>query len=230
MSIQGGHTFVFDIETIAVCLDDLPDSVQEYLLRFSDGTAQETDAVQHQMALWAPTNTIIAIGVYCVETKTGAVYFQAGGQSVDFEKEGIRYVSGDEAFVLTRFWQVMTHAGRFVTFNGRGFDCPVLLLRSAMLGVAPTMNIMPYRYNSLLHVDLLEQFTFYNTTRKFSLDLYCRSFGIPSPKIAMNGHDLPMYFREGKYVDIATYCMGDVLATVRLFEYWQKYLSFRTLS
>ena len=30
--------------------------------------------------------------------------------------------------------------------------------------------------------DLLDQLTFYGASRRFSLDFYCRAFGIPSPK------------------------------------------------
>ena len=40
-----------------------------------------------------------------------------------------------------------------------GFDCPFLMMRSAILGVKPTRNLMPNRYY-MTHIDLLDQLTF----------------------------------------------------------------------
>lgn len=222
MKQQGGNTIVFDIETIPVSLESCSPQQQAYLC---GGDADPT-LVQKQMALWAPTNEIVAIGVLCVETQRGAVYVQSHTEAFDFVDEGIRYVSGTETDILTHFWRVIKRASRFVTFNGRQFDCPVLLLRSAMLGVLPTTQLLPYRYKADTHVDLLEQLTFYGATRKFSLDMLCRAFGIPSPKQEITGHDVLPLFLEGKSETIARYCAGDLWATRTLFLRWQTYLEF----
>ena len=33
-------------------------------------------------------------------------------------------------------------------------------------------------------------------------------------------------FKEGRYKDIARYCMADVVATKKLYQYWEKYIKF----
>jgi hypothetical protein len=220
------NTFVFDIETIPLDYDSLDERTQTYLMKFSE-TEEDRDQVKRRMALWAPTNVIVAIGVLSVESQKGAVYFQDNGAGISlYEKEGIVYRAGTEAEILEKFWTVMRSADRFVTFNGRGFDCPVLMLRSAMLHIRPTVNVMPYRYAADRHVDLLEQLTFYGATRKFNLDTYCRAFGIPSPKTSMNGHDVKPLFEKGAYQDIAEYCAGDIFATRELYTRWREYMYF----
>ena len=46
------------------------------------------------------------------------------------------FVGDAEPVFLAEFWKAMRRFQRFVTFNGRGFDGPFLMLRSAVLGVA----------------------------------------------------------------------------------------------
>ena len=220
-------TIIFDIETIPVNFDTLDEAQKKYLLKFAE-TKEDEEKAKEQMALWAPTNRIVAIGMLSVEDEKGAVYFQAGEKSIeDFEEGDIKYSCGSEKEILEKFWKAMTHANKFVTFNGRGFDCPVLMLRSAMLNVKPTKNLMPYRYNTDFHVDLLEQMTFYNAYRKFNLDFYCKAFGIESPKSGgVTGHDVKPLFEAEEYEKIARYCAGDLWATRELYLRWRDYMKF----
>jgi predicted PolB exonuclease-like 3'-5' exonuclease len=100
------------------------------------------------------------------------------------------------------------------------------MLRSALLNVKPTRNLMGYRFSANEHCDLLEQFTFYGAFRKFTLDFYCRSFGIRSPKEdGITGLDMGRMFNEKRYREIAEYCLGDVKATAELFKRWADYLA-----
>jgi len=218
-------TIIFDIETIPQDFDSLDEAQKYYLLKTAD-TEKEKEKIKNQMALWAPTNKIVAIGMLCVETGKGAMYFQ-DKEKKEFEENGIKYWSGSEKEILEKFWVAIAHSNKFVTFNGRGFDCPVLMLRSAMLKIKPSKNLMPYRYSSDQHIDLLEQLTFYNSVRKFNLDFFCKSFGIPSPKSSgVTGHDVAPMFKEGKFEQIARYCAGDLEATKELYLRWQDYIKF----
>lgn len=220
------NTLVFDIETIPIDFDSLDQPSKDYLMKFAENKEDE-EKVKQQMALWALTNTIVAIGVLSVETEKGAVYFQDGGTKIEtYDKNGITYRAGDEKDILNRFWTVMKSTGKFVTFNGRGFDCPVLMLRSAMLKVKPSKNLMPYRYSTDQHIDLLEQLTFYGASRKFNLDIFCKAFGIESPKTDVCGHDVKPFFESGKYKEIAEYCAGDLFATRELYLRWKEYIQF----
>lgn len=219
------NTIIFDIETIPVDFDSLDEAQKQYLLKFSE-TEEDEEKVKEQMALWAPTNRIVAIGMLSVEKEKGAVYFQSENKNIpDFEEQNIKYSCGNEKEILEKFWKAISFANKFVTFNGRGFDCPVLMLRSAMLQAKPSKNLMPYRYSNDVHVDLLEQLTFYNSVRKFNLDFYCKAFGIASPKSSgVTGHDVKPLFEQGKYEKIARYCAGDLWATRELYMRWRDYM------
>ncbi len=221
------NTVVFDIETIPVPFKELDEDQKSYLLKFAEN-GEDEEKIKQQMALWAPTNRIVAIGMLSVESGKGAVYFQTSGEVVEsYEKDGIKYECGTEKEILEKFWKAISFSHKFVTFNGRGFDCPVLMLRSAMLGVKPTKNLAPYRYSTDAHVDLLEQLTFYNAYRKFNLDFYCKAFGIKSPKSnGVSGHEVLPMFQAGKCKEIAEYCAGDLHATKELFIRWKENLSF----
>ncbi len=218
-------TIIFDIETIPQDFESLDEAQKYYLLKTSE-TEEEKEKTKDQMALWAPTNRIVAIGMLCVETGKGAMYYQ-DKEKKEFEENDIKYWSGDEKEILEKFWAAIAHANKFVTFNGRGFDCPVLMLRSAMLKVKPSKNLMPYRYSADQHIDLLEQLTFYNSVRKFNLDFYCKAFGIKSPKSSgVTGHDVAPMFKDEKFTEIAKYCAGDLQATRELYLRWQDFIKF----
>lgn len=216
---------VFDIETLRFPFESFGAAQQEYLLRFSVTEAEKEEALL-KLNLYPTTAQIIAIGMYNPETDKGKVLFQADEQ-FDYEsQEGdVHYVSGTEGEIVTDFWEDVKRYDQFITFNGRGFDCPFLMLRSAILRIQPTRNLMPYRYDSSIHCDLLEQFTFHNTIRKFSLDFYCKAFDIESPKShGITGLDLGTLFEEKRFREIAEYCAGDLKATAELFRRWEKYM------
>ena len=113
----------------------------------------------------------------------------------------------------------MTHYNRFVTFNGRGFDGPFLMLRSAALGVRVSKNLVGYRYALRPHTDLLDVLTFFGVSRKWNLDFACKALGVESPKEqGMDGYSVGPYYRSGRLREIALYCRRDVEATARLFQ------------
>ena len=161
------------------------------------------------------------------ETGGGRVFYRSDVREIFHSDDGkIEFLSGDEGKVLSAFWDDIRNYSQFVTFNGRTFDCPFLMLRSALLGIRPTKNLVPYRYSTAPHCDLLDQLTFYGASRRFNLDFYCRAFGIGSPKAGgITGLDLGPLYRNGKYREIARYCIGDVIATAELYSRWKNYLN-----
>jgi hypothetical protein len=57
--------------------------------------------------------------------------------------------------------------------------------------------------------------------------MWCRTFGIKSPKEeGITGYEVKDLFGQGKFLDIARYCIGDLRATMELFQYWEKYMRF----
>ncbi len=125
------------------------------------------------------------------------------------------------------FWEAVRHYDQIITFNGRGFDAPFLIIRSSIHKIQPTKELMPNRYN-LAHVDLLDLLTFYGAVRrKFSLHMWCKAFGIKSPKEeGVTGYEVSDLFKQQQYLTIAKYCVGDLFATKELYKYWDKYVRF----
>ncbi|MBX4211430.1 MAG: ribonuclease H-like domain-containing protein, partial [Candidatus Yanofskybacteria bacterium] len=144
------------------------------------------------------------------------------------EEEGVQYFPATEKQILENFWEIMTHYNQIVTFNGRSFDCPFIMIRSAILKVKPTKNLMPNRYYDE-HIDLFDRLSFFGAVRrKMNLHMWCQAFGIKSPKAeGITGDDVKRLFTEGKYLEIAKYCYGDLLATQQLLAYWDKYINIR---
>jgi 3'-5' exonuclease len=217
---------VLDIETLGFPIESFDETQQKYLLKFAETDSDRIETIQ-KLSLYPTTAQIIAIGMLNPETNHGKILFQSD-EPLDYysDDEFIHFKSGTEKEIIEQFWLDIGHYDQFVTFNGRAFDCPFLMLRSAILQVLPTRNLMPYRYDASIHCDLLEQFTFYGALRKFNLDFYCKSFGVESPKMhGVTGLDMKQLTEEKLFREIAEYNLRDLRATVELFRRWEKYLS-----
>ena len=225
---------VFDIETIGRSFESLDAASQEYIKKYTESEEELSEAKDH-MSFSPLTGEIVAIGILNPCTMKGAVYTRVphgvllhGGEIYP----GITMEVGDEKAILEKFWVAAEHYNTFITFNGRAFDAPFLNIRSAILGLRPTKNLMSNRYlssqsYSANHIDLLDQLTYYGAVRKkFTLHFWCKAFGIKSPKEdGVTGDDVGRLYGEGKYRDIATYNVGDLIATKELYEQWEKYLN-----
>lgn len=239
MSTQ--QKLIVDIETIGEDFDSLDETTQESLTRWIKKEA--TDEDDYKIALedlknglgFSPlTGEIVAIGVLDYYKNEGVVYYQAPGQkNKEIFENGITFKQFDEKTMLEKFWEGAKNYQCFITFNGRGFDVPFLMTRSAIHGVRPTKDLMRGRYvyqhnADAVHIDLQDQLTFYGATRrKGSLHLFCRAFGIESPKAdGITGDDVGRMFKEKKFIDIAKYNVGDLRATKSLYEKWESYLNF----
>ena len=224
---------VFDIETVGYEFETLSESQQEYLLRYVEREKDESlkeekkDEAVRYLSLYPLTAKVVAIGMLNVETeKTLVLYEDAKEEEWVADEKKTKYRSYSEEKILRTFWEYAKKAERVVTFNGRNFDIPFLMIRSAMLKIKPSKNFMGYRYDIAKHVDLLEQLTFFGATKKFNLDFYCRSFGIESPKShGVSGMEVKELYKAERIKDIAVYCGDDVRATYELFKIWNEFLN-----
>ena len=233
------RTLVFDIETIGEEWDALDETTQHMLSRWIDRTAKSDEQREAELADlkdglgFSPlTGSIVAIGLYDLEQEKGVVYYQrTDGKTEELAEGSVALKVRTEKQMLEDFWTGAKAYDMFVTFNGRGFDVPFLLLRSAIHGVKPSRDLMDGRYlyqqKGAKHIDLADQLSFYGAVfKKASLHLYCRAFGIESPKAAgVTGDDVSALFREGKCEEIARYNVRDIIATAELYRKWQEYLS-----
>lgn len=202
-------------------------STREYLLRWA-GTGEEEEKVKESLSFYPLTGEVITIGMLNPDTNKGAVYFQAPGDlPLPFEEDGIAFECCTEKELLEKFWSTIKNYKQFVTFNGRTFDCPFIMVRSAVNRIKPTRDLMPNRYSGP-HIDLLDQLTFFGASkRRFSLDMWCKTFDIKSPKSdGISGGEVRDLFKSGRYADIARYCAGDLRATGELLRVWENYIKF----
>lgn len=242
------QSLVFDIETVPLSFDESFDDTQkEYLLR-NCKTEEEIETQKRFGALNPLLGRIVCIGIYIPESKKGAALYldsTDAEDTIEHDDMQIKYKSfADEAELLTHFWQGLEERRyqSFISFNGRNFDCPFLMLRSAVLGVRPSINLMSgtrwtFRVTGknyeVEHVDLADKLVFGNgfdkngAMRKFNLDFYTKAFGVSSPKSGgITGYEVPQFFAEGRSREIAEYCMRDVRSTGELYEKWQALLKF----
>lgn len=230
---------ILDIETAGERWANIDDQTQALLIkRIGDrqkcSVEEATEVAQNELGLNPYTAEIVAFGILDVETDKGAVYFQAGSSKVeDWEAAGIRYKTMTETELLQKFWELSARYTHFVTFSGRTFDIPFIMIRSAVRGIRPPKDLMRNRYlnqqfDSAKHVDLYDQLTFYGSfvNRIGGLHLACRAFGIETPKDGeLDGSKVGEYYQKGKYRDIAEYNGRDLRATRDLYLKWRELLA-----
>ncbi len=223
---------VVDIETTAFDFDSLTESQQEFLLRYAEKEKDEEtrnekiDEAIRFTSLYPFTAKVIVIGLMNVLTGNRYILFESKDpREWKNEEKKISYHGMSEKAMLVQFWNFALKTKKIITFNGRQFDIPFLMIRSAINKVIPSRNFIKSRYDTSTHIDLLDQFTFYGAIRKFNLDFYCHSFGIKSPKSdGVNGMEVKSLYDAGKIDEIAIYCGEDILATAKLYEIWKTYL------
>lgn len=214
---------VIDIETVGIPWEDLDPYVREFLLRgVSEGEVEE---MRRAGGLSPFRGRIVTIGVINLEDGRQCALYEVPGQAdLRVEKAGARtYISGTEKQILEKFWEFFEPDSRFISFNGRQFDGPFLMIRSAVHGVRPVRDLVGMRYEMHPNCDLREALSFYGTPNlrqyRFNLDLACKTFGVVTSKSeGHDGRDVEPMYRAGRYREIADYCLDDVRATGELYQ------------
>lgn len=107
---------------------------------------------------------------------------------------------------------------KIVTFNGRGFDLPLLELAAFRYGLSAERYYQRgrNRYNSDL--DLMDFMTNFGATRGFTggLDLLAKLLGKPG-KMGVSGDQVYDMYKRGQEREINDYCMFDTLDTYFVF-------------
>jgi predicted PolB exonuclease-like 3'-5' exonuclease len=113
---------------------------------------------------------------------------------------------------------------RLVTFNGRGFDLPVLKYRAMAHGVAaPTLyaagdrrNGYASRYATDWHCDLADVLSDHGASARVSLEEVAAVLGIPG-KLGLDGSQVAALVDEGRIAEVRDYCETDVLSTYLVY-------------
>lgn len=130
--------------------------------------------------------------------------------------------------ITEHFWRGWEKYRRptLVSFNGRGFDLPLLELSAFRFGInisgwlggsAKTYDQPRNRYNVQSHIDLCEMLTNFGTTRfQGGLNLAANLLGKPG-KMDVQGDMVQDMYESGRLRDINEYCRCDVLDTYFVF-------------
>jgi hypothetical protein len=139
----------------------------------------------------------------------------------------LRGCDGEAALLATFGDLVEVHLaqsnGQLVTYNGRGFDLPVLIHRSVKHGVANGRSLLAAamaesRYRPQRHIDLMDVVTFGAVSSRWPMSTYAIGYGRRSPKSDMDGARVSAAVHAGRLLDVVRYCAGDVLATAYIYE------------
>lgn len=131
----------------------------------------------------------------------------------------------DEKELITRFFSgIDKHTPTLVSWNGCGFDLPVLHYRALLHNIqAPTYweageNQQAFRWNNYLsrfhyrHLDLMDLLAGYQNKAFAPLDDIATLLGFPG-KMGMSGSKVWEQYQAGNLSNIRNYCETDVLNT-----------------
>jgi len=106
-----------------------------------------------------------------------------------------------------------------VTFNGIGFDIPVLIFRAMALDVPiPETKYFMKKYESKDHYDLMQVLARWDKSKWKSFDFYLKLFGFEGKPDDFNGSKVYGAWQAGEYDKIQRYCEGDALQLAELFQ------------
>ena len=141
--------------------------------------------------------------------------------------------SREREVIQAFFDRIEQHKPQLVSWNGGGFDLPVLQQRGLRHGVVAGKywdmgdDDREYRYNSyisryhLRHIDLMDLLAMYQPRGNAPLDAMARLCGFPG-KLGMDGSQVYPAYLEGKTDDIRRYCETDAMNTYLLWCRFEK--------
>lgn len=143
----------------------------------------------------------------------------------EFRLVELNAFQGDERELLLAFSRSVAKLSKadrsltIVSYNGRTFDLPVLVLRALHHAVPLPWYYrtrgMRYRYDEAGHLDLADALTDYGAGRMVSLDNAAKLIGMPG-KVGCDGSKVAELVAQGRIADVVAYCCADVAQTALL--------------
>ena len=212
------HCFAFDIETVPDTelgrklwdLDGLSDKDVGNAMMFRQQQRTGSDFLPlHQ-------HRVVAISVALRSRDTFRVWTLGDAQS------------GEDEIVRRFFDGLERYAPNLVSWNGSGFDLPVLNYRALKHAIqAPRYwevgdGDREFRYNNYLgrfhwrHIDLMDVLAGYQVRARAGLDQVAMMLGFPG-KLGMSGDKVWQTWLDGGIDAIRDYCETDVLNTYLVY-------------
>ncbi len=211
---------VFDIETVPDTagirrLSGLPAELDDAAVR--DWFAQQRRAATGGDFPPHYLHKVVAIG--CALRTAGDLKVWSVGELADPESELIRrFFDGIERFTP-----------QLVSWNGGGFDLPVLNHRALIHGVVAQKywdwgdDDRDFKWNSYLgryhtrHLDLMDVLAMYQPRANAPLDAMAQLAGFPG-KLGMDGSEVAAAVARGELARVRDYCETDVLNTYLVYQ------------
>lgn len=229
--MQHQSLFVFDIETVPDT-DAVPNLVGIDAHASNEERREALDAYHLESTGGKnafprqPFHKVVAVSFLAAEIETDGrheTYFlkelRSGGDENAKERD-----------LVAGFYQwVDKKRPRLVSYNGRGFDLPVLRHRAMVHGVTAAgyhdisnkWENYTSRYAQDFHCDLQEALTdFGAASRGLKLNEVCAVLGFPG-KFGVDGSQVSPMYEEGRVGEIRDYCETDVLNTYLVYLRYQ---------
>ena len=208
------NVLAFDIETVPDTdlgrrlynLRDLSDAHVAQIMFLKRREETGTDFLSHEQ------QRVIAISVVMRRGDVLKVWSLGGEEA-------------PEAELIARFYDGLDkYSPELVSWNGAGFDLPVLHYRSLLHGVPAARywetgdNDKSFKYSNYLsrfhwrHMDLMDILSGFQGRGRVGLHAMATLLGFPG-KLGMNGADVWDAYRRGELARIRAYCETDVLNT-----------------
>ncbi len=144
----------------------------------------------------------------------------------------------NEGAIIQRFFDgIEKFTPQIVSWNGGGFDLPVLHYRGMLHGVsAPRYwdmgdgdyaDFRDFKWNNYIsryhtrHLDLMDLLALYNGRANAPLDDLAKLFGFPG-KLGMDGGKVWEAWQGGQIADIRDYCETDVINTYLVYNRFRR--------
>ncbi|HZZ06377.1 3'-5' exonuclease [Paraburkholderia sp.] len=210
---------VFDIETI-------PDVAGIRRLENLPDTLSDAEVAEHAFAVrrektggdFLPHHLQRIAAISCVFRDNNGFRVRSLGTLED----------GEAALVQSFYRVIEKYTPQLVSWNGGGFDLPVLNYRALINGIPASRfwdlgeDDREFKWNNYIsryharHTDLMDVLAMYQARANAPLDALAKMCGFPG-KMGMDGSQVWQAYQEGRIEEIRNYCETDVVNTYLLY-------------
>ena len=219
---DGEYFFAFDVETV-------PDVESGRRLHGLEGLDDASTAkAMRQLRMQESGRDFLRLFLHRVVAVSGVLRRRSStGESNDIRIWSLGSSESSERELLAAFFRLVEQRSpTLVTWNGGGFDLPVLVYRALRHGVEAARYFetrdAEFRFNNYLnrfherHTDLMDVFSGHQPRAAAPLEEVARFLGLPG-KVGMRGPDVEGRYFAGEIDAVRAYCEVDALTTWLIF-------------
>ena len=200
-----------DLETTAI-----PD-VEAYVTVSADD-APKNYTKPDSIAKWVEDERAARLSRAALDMDLARIVCTGMWASTDDGPDVLTLLTETEPQQLSLAWSAIeatiAKGGQIVTYNGLGYDLPLLMRRAQYLGV-PFQPVELNKYRPGAVLDLQNILSFAGAKPFRSLAFYCRRFGIDIPDTT-SGADMPALIAAGDWAAVRAHNLADLRRTQAL--------------